>query len=85
MTITPERQKALDFTEPYYYTSGQVFVKKGGTQITGVDDLDGKKVGVGAATTYYDYPQGEHQGRRQDVHHRRGRLPGPRSTATSTS
>ena len=55
MTVTPERQKALDFTEPYYYTSGQVFVKKGGTQITGVTDLDGKKVGVGAATTYYDY------------------------------
>ena len=55
MTVTPERQKALDFTEPYYYTSGQVFVKKGGMQITGVDDLNGKKVGVGAATTYYDY------------------------------
>jgi polar amino acid transport system substrate-binding protein len=55
MTITPERKKALDFTDPYYYTSGQVFVKKGGTQITGPQDLNGKKVGVGAATTYYDY------------------------------
>jgi polar amino acid transport system substrate-binding protein len=55
MTITPERQKTVDFTEPYYYTSGQVFVKKGGPQITGVADLDGKTVGVGAATTYYDF------------------------------
>lgn len=55
MTVTPERQKALDFTDPYYYTSGQVFVKEGGTQITGVDDLAGKTVGVGAATTYYDF------------------------------
>jgi polar amino acid transport system substrate-binding protein len=55
MTITPERQKVLDFTDPYYYTSGQVFVKKGGEQITGPSDLDGKTVGVGAATTYYDY------------------------------
>jgi polar amino acid transport system substrate-binding protein len=55
MTITPERQKVLAFTDPYYYTSGQVFVKKGGTQITGPSDLDGKTVGVGAATTYYDY------------------------------
>ncbi len=55
MTITPERQKVLAFTDPYYYTSGQVFVKKGGTQIAGVQDLAGKKVGVGAATTYYDY------------------------------
>lgn len=55
MTITPERQKVLAFTDPYYYTSGQIFVKKGGPQITGVADLAGKKVGVGAATTYYDY------------------------------
>lgn len=55
MTITPERQETLDFSDPYYYTSGQVFVKKGGTQITGVEDLAGKKVGVGAATTYYDF------------------------------
>jgi len=55
MTITPERQQTLNFSDPYYYTSGQIFVKKGGTQITGVADLAGKKVGVGAATTYYDY------------------------------
>jgi polar amino acid transport system substrate-binding protein len=55
MTITPEREKTVDFTEPYYYTSGQVFVKKGGPQITGVADLAGKTVGVGAATTYYDF------------------------------
>ena len=55
MTITPERQQTLDFSDPYYYTSGQVFVKKGGTQIAGVEDLAGKTVGVGAATTYYDY------------------------------
>ena len=50
-----ERWNTLDFSEPYYYTSGQVFVKKGGPQITGVADLAGKKVGVGAQTTYYDY------------------------------
>ncbi len=55
MTPTPERAKALDFTEPYYYTSGQVFVKEGGPQISGVEDLAGKSVGVGAATTYYDF------------------------------
>jgi polar amino acid transport system substrate-binding protein len=55
MTITDERKKALDFTDPYYYTSGQVFVKEGGPQIAGVEDLAGKKVGVGAATTYFDF------------------------------
>ena len=49
------RLKVLDFTAAYYYTSGQVFVKKGGTQIAGPDDLAGKKVGVGAGTTYYTW------------------------------
>jgi polar amino acid transport system substrate-binding protein len=49
------RRKVVDFTDPYYYTSGQVFVKKGGPQITGPADLNGKKVGVGADTTYYSY------------------------------
>jgi polar amino acid transport system substrate-binding protein len=34
MTITAERDKMIDFTEPYYFTSGQVFVKAGGPQIT---------------------------------------------------
>ncbi len=59
MTITEERMKALDFTDPYYYTSGQVFVKEGGMQIASASDLDGKKVGVGAATTYYDFLKAE--------------------------
>ena len=49
------RLKVLDFTAPYYYTSGQVFVKKGGPQISGAADLAGKKVGVGAGTTYYTW------------------------------
>jgi ABC-type amino acid transport substrate-binding protein len=59
MTITEERDKTIDFTQPYYYTSGQVFVKEGGPQITGVADLAGKSVGVGAATTYYDFLKAE--------------------------
>ncbi len=59
MTRTEERDKSVDFTEPYYYTSGQVFVKEGGTQIAGVEDLAGKSVGVGAATTYYDFLKAE--------------------------
>ena len=55
MTPTSERRKALAFTEPYYYVSAQVFVKKGGMQIAGAQDLAGKKVGTGAGTTYYTY------------------------------
>jgi polar amino acid transport system substrate-binding protein len=59
MTRTEERDKTIDFTEPYYFTSGQVFVKAGGPQIAGVEDLAGKTVGVGAATTYYDFLKSE--------------------------
>jgi polar amino acid transport system substrate-binding protein len=50
-----DRWKTLDFSEPYYYTSGQMFVKKGGMQVTGPEDVAGKTVGVGAQTTYYTY------------------------------
>ena len=53
--IIAERWKTLDFSEPYYYTSGQMFVKKGGMQITGPQDVAGKTVGVGAQTTYYTW------------------------------
>jgi polar amino acid transport system substrate-binding protein len=55
MPITPQYDKVVDFTEPYYHAPAQVFVKQGGPQIGGVDDLAGKKVGVGIATTYYDH------------------------------
>ena len=48
-----ERWKTLDFSEPYYYTTGQIFVKKGGPQVNGPADLAGKTVGVGAQTIFY--------------------------------
>jgi len=49
------RWKTLDFSEPYYYTSAQIFVRKGGMQVAGPNDVAGKKVGVGAQTTYLTY------------------------------
>lgn len=57
MTITPQRAKKVDFTDPYYYTPAGIVVKEGGMQIAGVDDLTGKKVGVGAGTTYLQWLQ----------------------------
>jgi len=52
MTVLPERAEKVDFTEPYYYTPAGIIVKEGGPQITGVEDLAGKKVGAAAGTTY---------------------------------
>jgi polar amino acid transport system substrate-binding protein len=56
MTVTPERQKVLDFTQPYYYTPDVVVVNKANTTIHNVaTDLDGKDIGVCAQCTYEAY------------------------------
>jgi polar amino acid transport system substrate-binding protein len=51
----PYRLTKVDFTDPYYYNTAQTFMKQGGTPITSPADLDGKRVGVGASTTYETY------------------------------
>jgi len=52
ITITPERAQTMDFSDPYF-NAGQVVVTTTdkATGITGVEDLDGKKVGVQVGTT----------------------------------
>jgi ABC-type amino acid transport substrate-binding protein len=55
VAVTSENEKAMGLTEPYYYTVGQIFVPKGGMQITGPADLAGKTVGVGADTVFYPW------------------------------
>jgi len=54
MTITPDRKKALYFSSPYYYTPASFVVHKD-SKAASIDDLKGKQIGVGAATTYLDY------------------------------
>lgn len=55
VAITDQSEKVLSLTDPYYYTIGQIFVAKGGVQITGPADLAGRNVGVGAATVFYPW------------------------------
>ena len=55
MPITPEYDALVDFTRPYSSTPAQLFVAKGGPQIESVDDLARKTVGVGLATTFFDF------------------------------
>ena len=57
MTITPERAEVLDFTPPYYFTPAAYAVHKDNTTITGVDGLNGKKIGVCGGCTYDLYLQ----------------------------
>ncbi|NCC25445.1 MAG: basic amino acid ABC transporter substrate-binding protein [Deltaproteobacteria bacterium] len=50
VTITEERQKAMDFSEPYFEVKQGVVVKDG-SAIKTQDDLKGKKVGAQIGTT----------------------------------
>lgn len=57
MTVTTERKQALLFTTPYYYTPASFAVHKD-SSAAAITDLAGKRIGVGAATTYLSYLQG---------------------------
>lgn len=52
MAITPERQKAVDFSDPYYTSGAQVFTTPGSDVAKNDGDLTGKVVGVNLGTTY---------------------------------
>ena len=54
MTITEERKKAIDFSDPYFDASQALLVKKG-SGITDLAALKGKKVGVQLDTTGEKY------------------------------
>jgi polar amino acid transport system substrate-binding protein len=58
MTITSERQKILDFTDPYYYTPAQMTASTA-SGITTLEGMAGKTVCVGEATTYLDWLEGK--------------------------
>jgi polar amino acid transport system substrate-binding protein len=57
MTVTAERAEVLDFTPAYYYTPASIAVPEG-SDITSVDDLSGKTVGVCSGCTYDFFLQG---------------------------
>ncbi len=49
-TITAEREKAVAFSDPYYLSEQAILVKEG-SEITGLEDLEGKTVGAQQGTT----------------------------------
>jgi ABC-type amino acid transport substrate-binding protein len=49
-TITPERQRTVNFSEPYFPADQSLMVKRG-SDIKTVDDLAGKRVGAQLGTT----------------------------------
>jgi polar amino acid transport system substrate-binding protein len=55
MSITPERKKAVDFTDFYYEEAGLFVAKKGANLTFTKAGLKGKKIGVQRATTWANY------------------------------
>ena len=53
--ITPERQKAVDFSTPHYCTGGAIVSRTGGPK--SVADLRGKTIAVQVGTTYLENVQ----------------------------
>lgn len=53
VTVTEERKDKYDFSDPYYFNSRQIIVKKGNPQsITSLDDLNGKKVAINSTHAF---------------------------------
>src|SRR4029453_11070112 len=53
-TVTSERQKVVDFVEPWIAGVDEIVVTRpGGPVITSVDDLSGKEVFVRESSSYY--------------------------------
>ena len=51
--ITPKRQEAFDFSDPYVLSQAQLVVRKDEARNLGtLNDLKGKKVGVGQGTNF---------------------------------
>ena len=52
-TITPERAKVVDFGDPYFSANQAILVQKG-SDVTSLDDLQGKTIGAQRATVGAD-------------------------------
>jgi len=55
VTITADRAKEVDFSDPYIENWQAIAVKKGTTPITSIKDLEGKKLGYQEGTTSKAY------------------------------
>lgn len=52
MTVTEERKKSVDFTEPYVVTGSVLVTRNDTNDIKLLNDIKGKDVGVGGGTTF---------------------------------
>ncbi len=56
MTITEEREKVMDFSDPYFDAT-QALITPEGSGLASLDDLAGKRLGVQVSTTGQEYAE----------------------------
>lgn len=59
MTITDDRKKVLDFSDPYITNQVKIIVKENNNDITKLEDFKGKTIGVGLGTNDESYLRNE--------------------------
>lgn len=55
ITITDERGKIVDFSDPYYDSGLRILVRQDNDEVTEISDLEGLKVGSKIGSTSYDF------------------------------
>ncbi|GLR63964.1 transporter substrate-binding domain-containing protein [Marinospirillum insulare] len=55
ITITKEREKIVDFSDPYYDSGLRILVRSNNDQVETIQDLKGKKVGTKIGSTSYNF------------------------------
>ncbi|KAA1176008.1 transporter substrate-binding domain-containing protein [Marinobacter salinexigens] len=55
ITITDEREKIVDFSDPYYDSGLRVLISQNDNSVKAFEDLEGKKIGTKIGSTSYDY------------------------------
>ncbi len=61
MAVTPERQEAVLFSEPYYISGAQLFIREEDRSLySSLEDLNGKAIGAVTGTTYQHTVESEY-------------------------
>jgi glutamine transport system substrate-binding protein len=55
ITITAEREKIVDFSDPYYDSGLRILVRNDNSDVTELSDLEGLKIGSKIGSTSYDF------------------------------
>jgi len=66
ITITDEREKIVDFSDPYYDSGLRILVSAGDDSVKELSDLEGKRIGTKIGSTSYDYLQ-KHLGDKAEI------------------